>query len=241
MTVYDECVLWPSVNPTSQRLPANHPVRRGQPATISAQPRTVAKGGVMNILGMKVQLPRFLSGPRHSSGTMTYSESVAPLTGRRTVGFVMFSTLARDEERAAHYRGAIPKRDALMSALQSEDLRFRAIKEETALYFSNREYYAEHRITAERDLADLDYLLFLAVTHEPMPGSNILQDTLRPRLYNGQCQLVKRMEECCWTNQAVQSELQTFIESLARAMRMEMRAIVRRQETGKRTEAPIAV
>ena len=173
---------------------------------------------------------------------MTYSESVSPLTGRRKMGFVMFSTLARDKERAAHHGGAIPKRAALMAALQSDDLQFRAIREETALYFSNREFYAQHRTVAEHELAGLDYLLFFAVTHEPMPECpNVTQDTLRPRLYNNECKLVKRMEECLWTDEAIVSELQTFIESLARAIRMEVRAIIRRQETGKRTEAPMSL
>jgi hypothetical protein len=193
----------------------------------------------LQIFGLDVHLPN--SGRKGGavaarrrggkSPDLSYSEQVAPLNRRHKLGFSMVSTLGLDEERGGQLMGAIVSKDAFVAALQSYDLTFRPVTLETGLYFHNREAFAAHRAQAAREIGDLDYLLHFAVTHEPMSGTtNLLQDTLRPRLFNAEGQLVKRLEECYWSDQAIASELDTFVKSLADAIRMELRAIIRRQE-----------
>lgn len=118
-----------------------------------------------------------------------------------------------------------------MAALQSKDLRFVQIPDEAGLYFLDRKANAKHLPAAERSLKQFDYLLLFGVTYEPISNaSTIMQDTLRPRLYNARGQLVKRLQECYWSDSAVEIELGTFIDSLARAIRMELRSVIRRME-----------
>jgi len=162
---------------------------------------------------------------------MSYSETVAPLSVHRRVGFVMLSTLAQDERRMRPHHGAIPRKEAFMKSLQSKDLAFTQVPDEVGMYFIDRKLNAQHRGVADRCLSQLDYLLVFGVTYEPIANaSNIMQDTLRPRLYNSHGQLVKRLQECYWTDSAVELELATLIDSLARAIRMELRSVIRRME-----------
>jgi hypothetical protein len=163
---------------------------------------------------------------------MSYSETVAPLDVQRRLGFVMVSTLDHDARRMRLHHGALPSKDAFLAALQSEDLHFKQVSTETGLYFADREANAAQHAHAQAELDKLDYLLLFTVTYEQLAGtSNIYQDTLRPRLYNRKGQLVKRMEECYWSDDAVACELQTFVGALARAIRMELRGIIRRMES----------
>lgn len=162
---------------------------------------------------------------------MSYSETVAPLTVHRKLGFVMVSTLDHDARRMRLHHGALPRKDAFLAALQGCDLHFTEVSAETGTYFSNRAANSVLHAHADTELAKLDYLLFFAVTYEQLAGtSSIYQDTLRPRLYNRKGQLVKRMEECYWSDEAAASELDTFVGALARAIRMELRGIIRRME-----------
>jgi len=163
--------------------------------------------------------------------SMSYSETVAPLDGQHRIGFVMLSTLAQDERRMGEHHGALPRRGDFLAGLQSKDLQFVELRREVGMYFIDRTTNSQYRAMVETALGQLDYILLFAVSYEPMAGnSNILQDTLKPRLYNNKGQLVKRLEECYWSDQAVERELHTFIDALARAIRMELRAIIRRVE-----------
>ena len=177
-------------------------------------------------------------GHRHGphAGTnaagMSYSEAVAPLDVQRRVGFVMVSTLDQDARRMRIHHGALPSKDAFVKALQSHDLHFTEVSKETGLYFADRNANSVQHGHAMTELARFDYLLYFSVTYEALSGtSNIYQDTLRPRLYNKKGQLVKRMEECYWSDEAANCELQTFVGALARAIRMELRSIIRRMES----------
>jgi len=143
----------------------------------------------------------------------------------------MLSTLTQDERRMRPHHGAIPKKEAFMASLQSKDLSFTQVPDDVGLYFIDRKTNFQHHGIAEKWLKELDYLLLFGVTYEPISyTSTIMQDTLRPRLYNHNGQLVKRMQECYWSDEAVETELGTFIVSLARAIRMELRSIIRRME-----------
>ena len=163
---------------------------------------------------------------------MSYSETVALLGVQRRVGFVIVSTLDQDSRRMRLHHGALPSKAAFLAALQSHDLHFTEVSNETGMYFVDRNVNSGHHGHAMTELAHFDYLLLFAVTYESLVGtSNIYQDTLRPRLYNKKGQLVKRMEECYWSDEAAQCELQTFVGALARAIRMELRGIIRRMES----------
>jgi hypothetical protein len=144
----------------------------------------------------------------------------------------MVSKLDQDARRMRLHHGALPSKNAFLAALQSHDLHFTEVSAETGLYFSDKAANSLHHAHADTELARYDYLLVFVVTYEPLAGtSNIYQDTLRPKLYNKKGQLVKRMEECFWSDEAATGELQTFVGALARAIRMELRGIVRRVES----------
>jgi hypothetical protein len=171
-------------------------------------------------------------GLNKSTTKLCYSEEVSPLKGQYNFGFVMLSTLETDKERMGLHHGALPKKSSFMKALQSCDLRFQELSPNTGLYLHNKTANAKYKTSAESEISRYDYVLFFGVTHEPMPGlDKILQDTLRPRLYNSACQLVKRLDECYWSDQTIPCELETFIGALASAIRMELRILIRRQES----------
>ncbi|MGO8672908.1 MAG: hypothetical protein ACLQVD_16300 [Capsulimonadaceae bacterium] len=170
-------------------------------------------------------------GKADASKKQCYSEAVMPLSVKREVGFAMLSTLENDARRVRPHHGAIPSKLNFLAALQSKDFHFTEVTTETGLFFVNKSAHADLRPTAEKEAAKYHYLLVFAVTFELMPGTtHIFQDTLRPRLYNSDGKLVKRMDECYWSDQTIPVELEIFIGALAETIRMELRTILRRIE-----------
>lgn len=168
-----------------------------------------------------------------SAGNMKlcYSDAVRTLPGQHKIGFAMLSTLEQDVRRTRPHHGAILSKMEFFNALQNKDLKFIEVSNETGLYFLNKADHSEHRQRAMKELAALDYLIFFGVTYEQMPGnSNVYLDTLRPRLYNNEGQLVKRLDECYWSDSTIPVELDTYINALAESIRMEIRIIIRRME-----------
>jgi hypothetical protein len=189
-------------------------------------------------MNLGLHLPRWGS-KKDSSGTQTvagagkmcYSEAVRALARPHRIGFVMLSNVELDQRRMRENHGAIANKQEFLAALQSKDLIFKEVSTEAGLFFYDRNANAKHRLVAEREMGRLDYLIFFAVTYEPMPGnSNIWQDTLRPRMYNKKLERLKTMDECFWSDQTIPVELEIFIGALAESMRMQVRIIIRKVE-----------